>query len=327
MNFSKKQLHKIIFLNLVALPLLSTIAFADGPLPRMPSGPIPTIGSLRDAPLRAPTIGELSSAMRLYHLHNYAGALTIASDLANRGDGNAAALAGFIYEAGLVGQADNVKALDFYRRGVSANSSDAMIGLARLQADSANNIPESEARYALSKAIELGRDDAITMLAQILYASPTPQDQTRAFDLYKQAASKQDVFGAYGAAIMLDDDLPNPNDDPTLALPFLEQAANGGIAAAQSDLGLYYYFGKGTAKDLVKAAGWFKKSAENGDNDGEFYWALVNAKGEGTPRNFEIALQYSGLARANNPDAQRLYDQISHVIASHQAQPKTATPH
>ncbi|KAF0183567.1 MAG: Sel1 domain-containing protein [Hyphomonadaceae bacterium] len=313
MKLSKKRLSKILLFFVAAISLLANIALADGPLPRMPKGPTPKTDLLTQQPLLAPSVGELRNAMRAYRQGNYPRALLISKNLAERGNGDAAALAGFIYEKGLGTAVDYSNAARFYKMGIVQNSTDSMVGLGRMLVDghlNASLATNAEVKTALERAIALGRKDAESLLGSVLIAHfASPENNQRAFELYKSAAAI-DAGAAYQAAIMLDDGEPNPVDDVTLAAPLLKQAAEAGIVPAQSDYGRILFGGHGIEENRSEAAIWFRKAAEAHDIDGSFYWAVVNANGLGVPRNIEIAKTYANFARHQLPDAQRLYEQI-----------------
>jgi TPR repeat protein len=56
-----------------------------------------------------------------------------------------------------------------------------------------------------------------------------------------------------------------PRDKPSEAAGWYRKATEQGDAAAQSNLGLCYQFGRGVATDLAEAARWYRKAAEQGD--------------------------------------------------------------
>jgi len=332
MNFSKKQLLKPIFQLLLVIPFFATLALADGPLPRMPKGPAPKTDLLVQQPLLSPTVGELRNAMRAYRQRNFARALLISKNLAERGNGDAAALAGFIYEKGLGTSINYINAARYYKMGIVQNSGDSMVGLGRMLVD--GHLPDNlatpgEVKTALERAVSLGRKDAESLLASVLIVNfPSPENNQRAFELYKSAATI-DAGAAYQAAIMLDDGDPNPQDDASLAAPFLKQAAEAGIVPAQTDYGRALFSGHGIAQNRNEAAIWFRKAAEAHDIEASFNWAVVNANGLGVPRNLETAKTYANIARHQMPDAQRLYDQILAFEAaqrSNVAQPLATVP-
>ena len=244
-----------------------------------------------------------------YKAGEYKNALSLAIALSEKGDTNATALAGYLYEMGLGMEApDFDNAAKFYRLAYSKGSIDAMVGLGRMASHNQGGIGIIEATNALEAALKAKRSDAAMPLADILINNNI--DRKRGFSLYQRLAAAGDIEGAYKAAILLDDGEEMPIDDPISASTYLKQAALGGVIQAQADYGLFLYQGRGIEKNLEEAVKWFKLSAENGDEDGAFYWALVNAKGEGVPRNLEIAKKYAEIAKPYNRDAQKLYDQL-----------------
>ena len=254
---------------------------------------------------------DLDNAIRAYQERRYGDALSQAENLAARGNGRAATLAGLIYERGLTGTAAPIQAVRLYRRGVSSGDSDAMLGLARMGMARQGGATPAEALSILQRAVSLGRNDAAAALGDLfLSGAAGPRDTTRAAALYARAAAAGDSDAAYAAGVLYADGDSEPMDDPLKAIAFIKQAAEADRADASADYGLMLYQGRGVARDVVSAASWFKKAAEKGDGDGAFYWALVNARGEGIPRNLPLALQFARQARGNSPEADRLLAQL-----------------
>ena len=61
---------------------------------------------------------------------------------------------------------------------------------------------------------------------------------------------------------------------------------------AQCDLGNCYKHGRGVEKNLEKAVEWYRKSAEQGYDRGQFALAGCYEYGEGVPQDKEKALQW-----------------------------------
>ena len=61
---------------------------------------------------------------------------------------------------------------------------------------------------------------------------------------------------------------------------------------AQCDLGNCYKQGRGVEKNLEKAVEWYRKSAEQGYDRGQFCLAGCFENGEGVPKDKEKALQW-----------------------------------
>jgi TPR repeat protein len=258
----------------------------------------------------------LESALLALRTGQYREALSQAENLASRGNPNAAALAGSIYEQNLIDTATPEAAVRWYRRAVTGGNSDAMLGLARLGMARKGGSTPGEALAMLQRAAANGRKEALAPLGDLfLSGAAGPKDRTRAASIYAQAASFGDADAAYAAGILYADGDPDPMDDPLKAIGYLRQAAQAGRADASADYGLMLYQGRGVARDLRGAAQWFKTAAEGGDMDGAFYWALVNAKGEGTPQNLELAVQWARVAKGSSPDADRLLAQLEAIAA------------
>ena len=73
------------------------------------------------------------------------------------------------------------------------------------------------------------------------------------------------------------------------ALELYTAAAEQGNATAQHNLGLAYYYGRGTDKDYEKAAYWFKKSAEQGYTNAQYRMGDIYYSGKCCPKNFKKA--------------------------------------
>ncbi len=265
----------------------------------------------------------LEAAVSALRAGQYRDALSQAENLASRGNPRAAALAGSIYEQGLIETATPEAAVRWYRRAVTGGNSDAMLGLARLGLARKGGSTPGEALTMLQRAAANGRREALAPLGDLfLSGAAGPKDRTRAASIYAQAAAYGDPDAAYAAGILYADADPDPMDDPLKAIGFLRQAAQAGRADASADYGLMLYQGRGVARDLKGAAQWFKTAAEGGDLDGAFYWALVNAKGEGTEQNLELAVQWARVSKGSSPDADRLLAQLEAIEAA----PKAVAP-
>lgn len=316
----KQNKFWFILLPLFFVGILSNLAFAQSVLPRMPSGPRPK-APINEMPVAAaPTIGEIAAAIRLYQARDYEGALSIAVVLAQKGDANAMALAGFLHERRLVLSAKIEKAVEYYRLGAIANNEDSLLGIGRLYSQTQSGIGISEARAALEKAHERGRPEAGIMLANILYFDETNHDKSRALSIYRKEAKTGNIEAAFLCALYLLELDVQTNTEKKEIGEFLELAAKGGIPQAQSLLGVFQYLGTGGVKNLEIAAKWFQIAAQNNDADGMFYWALVNAKGEGVPRDLGVAHQFATLAKdiegENQESAQRLWQQLEQIRAN-----------
>ena len=76
-------------------------------------------------------------------------------------------------------------------------------------------------------------------------------------------------------------------------------AAEQGLAEAQYDLGVSYYFGDGVAKDPRAAVRWFRMAAEQGDAKAQYNLGVAYWNGKGVITDKREAYIWFSLARAN----------------------------
>lgn len=82
------------------------------------------------------------------------------------------------------------------------------------------------------------------------------------------------------------------------ALAVLEPAADAGSAAAQYHLGLMNARGEGRPRDLAAAARWFEQAARQGHGHSQFILGHMYARGEGVPADRARAHMWFSAATA-----------------------------
>ncbi len=70
----------------------------------------------------------------------------------------------------------------------------------------------------------------------------------------------------------------------------LRKLAQGGDAAAQNELGLLYYEGRGVEQNHRKAKEWFDKAVEQGHTGAQVNLGTLYLRGEGAPQSSQMAL-------------------------------------
>lgn len=80
-----------------------------------------------------------------------------------------------------------------------------------------------------------------------------------------------------------------------------KQAADGGQAEAQFDIGVLYSQGLGVKRDLTEAARWYRLAADNGNLAAQFALGQMYSLGWGVPRDEQDALRWFELS-ANGLD-------------------------
>ena len=92
------------------------------------------------------------------------------------------------------------------------------------------------------------------------------KDQAEGVRLLKIAAAGGQADAAGVLAVLMGADTYGIRDDAA-AFAYALQAARGGDLQGEVVLAKLYYFGQGTAKDLVESARWFKAAAAQGDQE------------------------------------------------------------
>ena len=101
------------------------------------------------------------------------------------------------------------------------------------------------------------------------------------------------------------------------AAQWYRKAAEQGHARAQYGLGLLYRHGDGVTYDAREAAHWYRKAAERGDPGGQFALGALYVKGEGVPKDHgEAALWLRKALDAGELDALDLLNALSGSLGS-----------
>ena len=108
---------------------------------------------------------------------------------------------------------------------------------------------------------------------------------------YLEKAAKTDNANAkyylYKALL----DIPE-NQNEEEAIKWLKEAAQLGLAEAQSELGVCYQTGRGVEKKLEEAVGWFQKAADQNDAFAQNRLGNRYQLGEGVSKDLEKAFQW-----------------------------------
>jgi TPR repeat protein len=92
------------------------------------------------------------------------------------------------------------------------------------------------------------------------------------------------------------------------AMEWYRKAADGGLAEAQQNVGLLYYYGYGVAENAREAVRWFQMAADQSLAAGEYMLALASQQGKGTSLDYAKARRlFLSSARKNYGDAQLMY--------------------
>lgn len=94
------------------------------------------------------------------------------------------------------------------------------------------------------------------------------------------------------------------------AFPILKKAAELGNSEAQYNLGYFLQSGTTGIKDVKAAIEWYKKSSDNGFNNGHYAMMMAYGNGEGVEQNSEKAFEYA-LKCADNDDATCMWNVVN----------------
>ena len=85
-------------------------------------------------------------------------------------------------------------------------------------------------------------------------------------------------------------------EDPKAAFFWYKIAADGGIPAAEFNVGAMYDSGRGVAADKANAALWFAKAAAHGSHRAQYTLGMLYEAGQGVPKNPEAAAAWYRVA-------------------------------
>lgn len=160
---------------------------------------------------------------------------------------------------------DTQQAASYYRRGAQMGNHEAETNLALLILKKRIPGTTDEALQGLQNASAAGFAPAEAQLGQIylagLLVSP---DDSKAAELFRQAALQHDVWGEYGYALMLQSGTGVARDLP-VAGSWMEQAANAGLPVAKYDLARMLEMGLGVPADKKRADALFIQAAKLGE--------------------------------------------------------------
>jgi TPR repeat protein len=74
--------------------------------------------------------------------------------------------------------------------------------------------------------------------------------------------------------------------------------AEQGDTAAQVNLGIRYYSGKGVPQDYTEAVKWYRMAAEQGDAQAQYNLGIMYLEGKGVPQDDTAAYMWLNLSAA-----------------------------
>ena len=125
----------------------------------------------------------------------------------------------------------------------------------------------------------------------------------------EKALKKQEAEQLYQQAFAAHYGL-NRHPDHLEALRLYERSASLGHGKAQTNLGMMYYNGHGTAQNYAKAAEWFEKAALNHDAMAQYNLACLYFNGTGIAHDADEACRWLEAAIRNGHDQPEVLKQL-----------------
>jgi len=190
-------------------------------------------------------------------------------------------------------------------------------------------IPALTGLPGLGGAGAQGEAPPIAALAAVP-AEPSPDDQARGAELYRQAIEQLDADNAAGAetlkqaaglgfapaqlhlASLYENGAAGLDANPAEARVWVRRAAYAGDVRGMHNYGMYLFEGIGGARDRTEALEWLRRAAENGLVDSQFNVAKLYETGdEGIERDLPEAYKwYLIAARAGDGDAEAAVERL-----------------
>lgn len=217
---------------------------------------------------------------------------------------DAAMLLGKIFLTGWGVSHDVKQSLHYYEKAAEFGCipADEIIGEFYEYGAAGDKNPAKAVAY-FTKAARVGYTPAQYDLGVAYYTGDgVAQDKPTAANWLIEAAKHGNADAQYAVGNMYDlgDTLPH---DPSKAIVYYKEAAKQGHADAEDALGLYFYTGTAVAKDLGTARKLFAAAAAHGRSpDAMFNLAVMDANGEGGPKDMAAAYAYMRLAQKSGID-------------------------
>jgi TPR repeat protein len=232
---------------------------------------------------------------------------------AQAGDVVAMRTLGSMYNLGVVGPADPVKAAEWFGKAADKGDWQAMQSMARAYQRGLGVTLDPARAEELDRTWRAGRDKAaeasepaamMSMARTNHYGDAThPNNLPEAVRWYRKAAGAgvAEAMMTLAAFHRQGDHVPK---DLEAAVTWYRKAASAGSADAMTELGVCYAAGQGVARDDKTAADWFRKAADKGNDEAMLFLALCSESGRGVPRDSEaVERRFHQAAEAGNAAA------------------------
>lgn len=185
----------------------------------------------------------------------------------------------------------------FYKKYADKGDEAAMYKLAECYLNGTGGVQQemNQASYWLTKAAKKNYAPAQVKLAYCyIYGAGVLKDNKLAWELAQKAVKQKDAEGHYLTAKMYKEGIYVPQNW-TCWFTSLSNAARLGSSDAQADLGITYLYGNqeaNIAQDLNMAIYWLKKSVEQNNANGNFFYGVCYEYGAGVDKDEKEAYKY-----------------------------------
>ena len=243
----------------------------------------------------------------LYDKGQYAEAVKLLSEAAEKGDALAQTYLGLCYDWGRGVDEDLAKAAELYRKAAKQGEMYAQrnLGLCYQYGRGVEkNLAEAVQWYR--KAAEQGQASAQCNLG-LCYerGQGVEKDYYEAVKWYRKAAEQGNMYAQHNLGVCYEHGW-GVEKNLAEAVQWYRKAAEQGHASAQNNLGACYKNGQGVEKDYYEAVKWFRKAAEQGEIYAQNNLGLCYERGQGVEKDYYEAVKWyrkaaeQGYASAQN---------------------------
>ena len=211
---------------------------------------------------------------------------------ANAGNSGAMVDLGARLLYGAEAERNEKRGLDFLNKAIEAKDATAYLALGTWQETIKKDPKAALAEFERGK--DAGQPDSMIRAANYyLEGKGTEKDVSRGISILEKAAEGGNAQAHFILAARI---LQSEKPDVLAGYKHLLAASNGGLAAAQNELGLIYVSGSLGAEDVSAAASWFTRAAQAGYAAAQNNLAALHERGTGVEQSYEKAAQLYALA-------------------------------
>jgi TPR repeat protein len=211
---------------------------------------------------------------------------------------------GECHQYGLGGKRkDEKQAIEYYEKGVSANSPASQCSLGKLLVNQKNDEKANERGVELlKKSAAADYPEAQHNLAVCLWTGKSlPKDQKSAFVFWKKAAEAGFAESQFDVGECYEKGAGGVHKDTKQAEQWYLKAVESGNVNAQLGLGRIYENDE-NVKDINKAVEWYEKAYNNGSDKaaGDALWLIFDPDQNGELADLDKAIEWAYRSKSHN---------------------------